>query len=54
MTSKMKLTQTLKTTKIGTSLKNISPSPSLKKLPDIFFDDSHTTTDVKLEMIPGV
>ena len=26
----------------------------IKKLPEILFDDSHTTTDVKSEMIPGV
>ena len=35
-----------------------SPSPPLKKLPEMFLmtshRDSHTTTDVKPEMIPGV
>ena len=39
--------------------KKIAPSPPLKKLPDFFFlmtspHNSHTTTDVKPETIPGV
>ena len=46
------------TSKIAPSLKILFCPPPLKKLPEIFLmtshRDSHTTTDVKPEMIPGL
>ena len=47
------------TSKIGLSPKNyFAPLPPLKKLPEIFLMtshlDSHTTTDVKPDMLSGV
>ena len=59
MTSKIKTTSKMKTTsKIGPPLQNIFCPPPLKKIPEFFLmtspHDSHTTTNVKPEMIPGV
>ena len=59
-TSKMKTTLKMKTTsKIGLHPQIfLSPPPPLKKLPEMFLMtshlDSHTTTDVKLDMLSGV
>ena len=32
----------------------LPPSPHIKRLPEIILTNSHNTTDVKTEMIPGV